>query len=216
MPIPDNIHTSEILDMTVMKCHQRTFFLNSPPLLSPFLSPSIEKCKDYLKRESQYKGNLPMSFLIIYYLLSNFPNSLVEKNAFSIFHRRMFTWRQVFWDPYHHSHKVMEAKFKPSSFQCKRLYLLFTRSSKGNSSFLIPGKKAEEELLQEGNEGKVCLRECAAEEAALLLERTSKERRTCHTAGALTLKSHRLPVKELSLLQFLLMLGINSKVEKRS
>lgn len=96
MPIPYNIQTSEILDMTVMKCHPGTFFLNSPPFLSLFLPPSIEKDKDYLKRESKYKGNLPTSFLMIYYLLSNFPNSLVEKNVFSVFHRRMFTWRQVF------------------------------------------------------------------------------------------------------------------------
>lgn len=86
MPIPYNIDTSEILDMTVMNCHQRTFFLNSSPLLSPFLPPSIEKRKDYLKRESQYKGNLPMYFLMIYYLLSNFPTALWKRmlSLFSI------------------------------------------------------------------------------------------------------------------------------------
>lgn len=82
--------------LTVMKGHQRTFFLKSTPFLSPFLPPSMEKCKDYLKRESKYKGNLPMSCLMIYFFLFNFPNSLVQKNVFSIFHRRMFTWRQVF------------------------------------------------------------------------------------------------------------------------
>lgn len=72
-------YTPQNLDVTVMKCHQRTFFLNSPPLLSLFLPPSIEKCKDYLKRESQYKGNLPMSFLMIFYLLSNFPTALWKR-----------------------------------------------------------------------------------------------------------------------------------------
>lgn len=215
MPIPYNIQTSEILDMTVMKCHPGTFFLNSPPFLSLFLPPSIEKGKDYLKRESKYKGNLPTSFLMIYYLLSNFPNSLVEKNIFSVFHRRMFTWRQVFWDPHHHSHKVMEAKFKPISVQLKKLYLLFNRRSKGNSLFLIPGKKQKRNLCRKAMKGRSV--GGSVPQKKLLYIWRELPRRGAPVVQQESLHSSHTGFQLRNVLAAaLLMLGISSKVEKGS